>query len=70
LQQRLEQAQKTPLRVREAEAQLQAEHGRIESLLQENAALSERAQHLQLAVAQLPDLQSGDLVSLTLPLMV
>jgi hypothetical protein len=54
LQQRLEAAQQTPPRVREAESQLRAEQARIEALLEENAALSMRAQHLQVAAAPRP----------------
>lgn len=54
LQQRLEAAQQTPPRVREAEMQLRAEQARIEALLEENAALSLRAQHLQAAASPRP----------------
>ncbi len=48
--------------MREAEAALQAERDRMERLLQENAALSERAQQLQLAAAQPPQFQNPDMV--------
>lgn len=55
LQQRLEAArqteQGTPPRVREAEARLRAERARTEVLLEDNAALSLRAQQLQQAAA-------------------
>lgn len=55
LEQRLEAAQQTPPRVRDAEASLRAERARIEALLQENAALSQRAQLLQQQAAAVQD---------------
>ncbi len=55
LEQQLEATQQTPPRVREAEDSLRAERERIEALLHENAALSQRAQQLQQQAAAVQD---------------
>lgn len=61
LQEQVQRAQQTPPRLREAEAQLQVERERIDRLMLENAALSERAHQLQLAAAQPAPFQNQDL---------
>ena len=55
LEQQLEAAQQTPPRVREAEDSLRGEQERIEALLRENIALSQRAQQLQQQAAAVQD---------------